>query len=194
MLVNSVLLTHPDPNAKLALCTDSSDFAIGGSLEQLGADGKYHPLAFFSRHLGPDKQRWSTFRKELYACVQSLRYFLPDFYGRHITIWTDHLPITKSFQSNSLQNNDPVAQRQLVEIGMFTKDVKYLKGKDNHIADFLSRRTPEALIGEAYKLEKKSEENVAKGEEVEYEKIKKIIAAAEVVKIDTVSPEKLKIE
>ena len=69
MLINAALLTHPNPNAKLALCTDSSDFAIGGCLEQMGEDGEYHPLAFFSRHLGPDKQKWSVYRKELYACV-----------------------------------------------------------------------------------------------------------------------------
>ena len=98
MLTNAVLLTHPDPQAKLALCTDSSDFAIGGSLEQLGKDGKYHPIGFFSKHLDPNKQKWSTYRKELYGCVQSLRHFLPQFYGRHITIYSDHLPLTKSFQ------------------------------------------------------------------------------------------------
>ena len=129
MLINAVMLTHPDPTARLALCTDSSDFAIGGSLEQLGKDGKWHPLSTFSKHLTPDKQKWSTYRKELYACVQSLRHFLPEFYGRHITIWTDHLPLTKSFESSNLQSNDPVAQRQLVEIGMFTMEVKYLPGR-----------------------------------------------------------------
>ena len=191
MLVNAVMLTHPNPDAKLALCTDSSDYAIGGALEQVGSDGKFHPLAFFSKHLGPDKQKWSTFRKELYAIVQSLRHFIPDFYGRHITIYSDHLPITKSFESNTLQSNDPVAQRQLVEIGMFTKDVKYLPGKQNHIADYLSRKTPEALIGEAYKIEKVKEECVAKGEEVDYSKIK-VSAASESVKIESLPLVQLK--
>ena len=172
MLIDAVMLTHPDPQAKLALCTDSSDFAVGGSLEQLGSDGTWKPLAFFSRHLGPDKQKWSTFRKELYACVQSLRHFLPDFYGRHITIYLDHLPLTKSFASNTLQSNDPVAQRQLVEIGMFTKDVRYLEAKNNHMADWLSRRTPEALIGEAYKNETfDKSNNFVKHENVDYKDI-----------------------
>ena len=189
MLINSVLLAHPDPGAKLALCTDASDFAIGGALEQLGPDGKYHPLGFFSRHLGPDKQKWSTYRKELYACVQSLRHFLPQFYGRHITIYSDHLPLTKSFESETLQNNDPVAQRQLVEIGMFTKDVKYLKAKHNHFADFLSRKTPEALIGEAYKLERsKADQNIAKGEDVDYTNFDKVAAVSEFLKINTLEP------
>ena len=169
MLVDSVTLTHPDPEAELALSTDASDFAIGGVLEQRGRDGRFHPLGFFSKHLGVDKHKWSTYRKELFACVQSLRHFLPMFYGRHITIYSDHAPLTKSFASNSLQTNDPVAQRQLVEIGMFTKDVKYVSAKENLMADWLSRKTDEALIGEAYKLEKNPEmENVRKEELVDF--------------------------
>ena len=140
-------------------------------MEQLGQDGRWHPLSFFSKHLGPDKQRWSTYRKELYGIVQSLRHFLPEFYGRHITIMTDHLPVTKSFKSNTLQSNDPVAQRQLIEIGMFTKDEQYLKAEDNHFADWLSRKTPEALIGEAYKMEKPEKQNYVNEETIDYSKI-----------------------
>ena len=81
-----------------------------------------------------------------------------------------------------------MAQRQLVEIGMFTKDVQYLEAKHNHMADFLSRRTPEALIGEAYKSEKSNDSSIsaAKGELVDFSKIKKV-AATEEVKIDTIS-------
>ena len=185
MLVNAVELTHPDPKAKLVLCTDSSDYAIGGSLEQQGADGRFHPLGFFSKHLDPSKQRWSTYRKELYGCVQSLRHFLPEFYGRHITIKTDHLPLTKSFESNSLQANDPVAQRQLVEIGMFTKDIQYLPGHKNNMADWLSRKTPEAAIGEAYKLEKgEKDQNFVKEEEVDFTKFK--VSAVEELKVESV--------
>merc|ERR1712079_933418 len=96
------------------------------------------------------------------------RHFLPEFYGRHISIWTDHLPLTKSFKSDNLQSNDPVAQRQLVEIGMFTKEVNYLPGRDNQMSDWLSRRTSEALIGEAHKIEKEEKRNYTKEEELNF--------------------------
>ena len=66
-------------------------------------------------------------------------------------------------------------------------DVKYLEAKHNHLADWLSRRTPEALVGEAYKLEKGEENNVAKGETVDYANIK-VAATSELLKITTISP------
>ena len=52
---------------------------------------------------------------------------------------------------------------------MFTKDVQYLPGVKNNMADWLSRKTPEALIGEAYKIEKNKSENVVKEEEIDQE-------------------------
>ena len=84
----------------------------------------------------------------------------------------------------------PVAQRQLVEIGMFTKDVRYLKAKDNHMADFLSRRTKEALIGEAYKIEKAENQNFAKEETIDFSKLK-IDAISESLRINTLSPQSI---
>ena len=59
------------------------------------------------------------------------------------------------------------------------------------MADYLSRRTPEALIGEAYKMESATEDvTVAKGEEIDFSKIKEI-SAAEILKINTVNLQEL---
>ena len=86
-----------------------------------------------------------------------------------------------------LQTNDPVAQRQLVEIGMFTKDVKYVSAKENLMADWLSRKTDEALIGEAYKLEKNPEmENVRKEELVDFSKMVASTSVAEQLNLHTI--------
>ena len=60
-------------------------------------------------------------------------------YGKHVTIWTDHLPLQQAFQSENLPLNDPQIHRQITEIGRFTRDVKHVSGQDNVFADFLSR-------------------------------------------------------
>ena len=116
MLVNAAQLSHPDPALPLALSTDASQHSVGAVLEQRNAQGVWEPLGYWSRHLGADKLAWSTYRKELMAAQYGLRHFLPEIYGRHITIFSDHRPLTESFKSKHLQENDPVAFRALQEI------------------------------------------------------------------------------
>merc|ERR1712026_52641 len=49
LLVMACQLTHPDPNAPLALVADASGKAAGAALEQL-TGGVWRPLGFWSRH------------------------------------------------------------------------------------------------------------------------------------------------
>ena len=78
LLAKAAQLVHQDPQAPLALTTDVSNHGIGGVLEQF-SNGKWQPLGFWSKHLKADKQKWSTFRRELYALQQAMRNFLPEF-------------------------------------------------------------------------------------------------------------------
>ena len=150
MLYNAVELAHPNTSYPLALFTDSSDHSVGGALQQLTPQGSYEPLGFYSAHLSETQKKYSVFKKELLGAHKSLRHFLPEVYGRHCTIWTDHLPLVHAFQSNDVPLNDPQVYRQLTEIGRFTKDVRHISGIDNIFADFLSR-IPEEKKGEAYR-------------------------------------------
>lgn len=58
------------PNFDRIFCieTDASDFGVGVVLLQDG-----HPLAFFSKQLGPRCRSASTYHKELYAIVEAVR-------------------------------------------------------------------------------------------------------------------------
>ena len=175
MLIQAVQLSHPDPKLPLALTTDASQHSVGAVLEQLSPDGFWEPLGYWSRHLGPEKMAWSVYRKELLAIQHGLRHFLSDFYGRHITIFSDHRPITESFKSSILQENDPVAHRALQEIGMFTKDLRYLEADKNSFADLLSRITPPDKIGDAYT-----------------DKIDTLAAVEEAVQVQMITPSQIK--
>ena len=66
MLGEAIELTHPDPNAPLALFTDASDHSIGGSLQVLTPEGNFKPLGFYSAHLNPTQKKYSVFKKELH--------------------------------------------------------------------------------------------------------------------------------
>ena len=139
MLINAVELNHPHPDWPLALFTDASDFSVGGSLQMLAPDGSFKPLGFYSCHLNDTQRKYSVFKKELLGAFKSLRHFLPEVYGKHCTIYVDHLPLVQAFQSNNIPLNDPQSYRQITEIGRFTKDMRHVSGIDNVFADFLSR-------------------------------------------------------
>ena len=153
LLKQAAELAHPDPSLPLALMTDASQHSIGSVLLQRSKQGKWSPLGYMSRHLPADKARWSTCRRELLAAQAGLRHFITEIYGRHCTIFSDHAPLVLAFKNpNGFQLHDPVAQRALVEIGQFTKDVRHVAGLANVGSDFLSR-IPENLKGSAYNEE-----------------------------------------
>ena len=102
-----------------------------------------------SAHLSPTEQKYSVFKKELLAAFKSLQHFLPEVYGKHLKIYTDHLPLKMAFESNKIPLNDPQVNRQITEIGRFTRDIEHISGVDNIFADYLSRIKPEKR-GTAY--------------------------------------------
>jgi len=136
-LANAAMLRHPHSNAATALTVDASDTAVGAVLEQY-TDGSWKPLAFFSRQLRPPETRYSAFDRELlglYLAVRHFRYFLE---ARPFVAYTDHKPLTFAFAKVS-DPWSPRQQRHLAYISEFTTDVRHVSGKDNCVADALSR-------------------------------------------------------
>ena len=169
MLGEAVELVHPNSNFPLALFTDASDHSVGGSLQMLAPDGTFKPLGFYSAHLNETQRKYSVFKKELLGAFKSLRHFLPDVYGKHLTIYTDHLPLQMVFKapSDKIPLNDPQVFRQITEIGRFTRDIRHVAGVDNTFADYLSRIKPEKK-GTAY-LALDDEQEVASAETVKFQ-------------------------
>ena len=84
------------------------------------------------------QKRYSTYDRELLAIYQSIKHFKHLIEGRSCTVLTDHKPITFAF----LQNPEKASPRQLNHldfIGQYTTDIRYISGKDNVVADLLSR-------------------------------------------------------
>ena len=111
---------------------------MGATLEQF-VKGCWRPLGCWSKSLPPDKQRWTSFRRETLAVQQALRYFHNEIAGRHVVVYTDCKALTHAFKSETAQEHDPLAKAHLVEIGQWTRDVRHIEAKDNQMADFLSR-------------------------------------------------------
>ena len=159
-LANATMLVHPCHEAPTSLTVDASDVAVGAVLEQL-IDGVWKPLAFFSRQLHPPERKYSAFDRELLAlclAVHHFRYFLE---ARPFIAYTDHKPLTLAFAKAS-DPWSPRQQRHLAYISEFTTDVRHIAGKDNNVADALSRTpvyTVSAQVGIDYTAMANAQQN-----------------------------------
>ena len=136
-LAEATRLAHPTPGAPLSLQVDASDTGVGAVLQQ-HVDGAWVPLAFFSRTLRPPETRYSTFGRELLAVYLAVKHFRHSLEGRSFTIFTDHKALVSAIGSGS-SSYSPREVRHLDFICQLTTDIRHVPGKDNVVADALSR-------------------------------------------------------
>lgn len=136
-LLEATLISHPDPQAELALFTDASDVAIGAVLQQQ-INGSWQPLGFFSRKLSSAQKKNSTYDRELLAIYEGIKYFRYMVEARTFKVFTDHKPITFAFTTRR-DNCSPRQHRYLDYISQFTTDINHISGNDNVVADAFSR-------------------------------------------------------
>ena len=117
---------------------------MGGVLEQR-TNGVWRPLGFFSRKLRtPRKTKYSTFDRELLAAHLAIRHFRYFLEGRHFTLYTDQDSLVPAL-CKSADAWTSRQQNQLSAISEYTTDLRHIAGKNNPVADALSRITIEAV-------------------------------------------------
>ena len=142
-LSRATLLTHPRTDVPLCLHTDASDFGVGAVLQQF-IDGEWKPISFFSKRLRGAETRYSTFGRELLAVYLAIHYFRHFLEGRQFHVYTDHKPLVYAFRSKP-DRHSPREIRHLDFISQFTTDLRHVSGKENTVADALSRPRVDSL-------------------------------------------------
>ena len=135
-------LAYPDPSRRFILYTDASDTAIGSCLvQEHEEDGEVYekPLYFLSHKLSPTQCRWSTVEKEAWAIHHSLEKLNSWISCSQILVRTDHQPLKYLLNSETGSFNRKINSWALT-MASYNIDVEYLPGKQNLIADLLSRR------------------------------------------------------
>ncbi len=123
-------------NQPLVLTTDASGTHIGGVLSQIQSDSSNKPTGYFSKKLNPCESRYSATDKEDLAVVlacQNLHHYL---WGNQFTVVTDHQPLTST---SKCKTKSPRMNHCILETREYNHEIQYLKGKDNFVADHLSR-------------------------------------------------------
>ena len=145
VLSEDLILAYPDFSKPFILTTDSSSFAIGGVLQQEDANGKLRPLSYFSRRLNKAEMKYSTVEREALAIVYALKYNRSLILGYPIIIQTDHRPLI--WLLTTANPSGRVARWQLLTLEYDIKTL-YLPGKENVVADALSRLRSEVDLEE----------------------------------------------
>lgn len=133
-LMTPPILQYPDfsDENEFIIQTDASGMAIGAVL----CNKDLRPVAYASRPLNKGELNYPTIQKELTAIVWAVKYYRPYLFGRHFIIMTDHKPLLYLFGMK-----DPSSRLLKFRLILEEYDFKimYVKGKDNVVADALSR-------------------------------------------------------
>ena len=92
-MVQAPVLKLLDFTSDFVIETDASNVVIGAVLTQQG-----HPIAYFSKKLGPKLRAFSTYIKELHAIVDVVYKWREYLLGRFFVIRTDHKSIKELLQ------------------------------------------------------------------------------------------------
>ena len=169
-LLSAVGLHLVDPDRGFVLRTDASDYAIGAVLEQVLDDGRHVPVAFWSRVLAEGQRRtWTPREKEAYAIVMALRKWAGYIALHPVTVCTDHQSLQSWHKEHVDTPSGPASRRARWHetLAKFDLTVVYIPGKDNTVADCLSRW--------AYPASKGMQDISAHGDEAETAEAKRII-------------------
>ncbi|CAL9692089.1 unnamed protein product [Knipowitschia caucasica] len=132
------VMCHPDFTQPFVLYTDASQVAVGSVLTQ-SVEGLERVVAYASHALRVAERKWSTYDRELWAIVWSIRNFRHYLGLRHLTIVTDHKPLLGLRQLPV--DNDRTGRRCRwgLELDSYDWIIVHKSGVQHTNADALSR-------------------------------------------------------
>jgi len=74
--------------------TDASGISVEACLTQVNEHGQELPIAYTRQTLTETQRKWSTIEREAYAVILSLKRWYEIIFGAHITVYSDHNPLT----------------------------------------------------------------------------------------------------
>ena len=140
MLCSYPILRSPDCKREFLIAVDASDEAAGAVLLQYDSQDQAveHPVAFYSKKFNSHQKNYSTIEKELLALVLAIQHF--EVYvssaKKPLVVYSDHNPLVFL---NKMKNKNRRLLNWSLMLQEYDIEIRHIKGKDNVIADCLSR-------------------------------------------------------
>lgn len=149
-LQSAPALTYFDRSKPTEIIVDASPVGLGAILAQKDEHGDSHVVAYGSRSL-------TATEREALAVVWGCEHYHLYCYGKPVTVYTDHKPLTSIF-SNPLSRPTPRIERWSLRLQPYQPTIVYAPGSDNP-ADYTSRH-PSKQTQPTSREEKVAEEYV----------------------------------
>lgn len=126
-------LKYMSKNSPIVMETDASNLGLGVAVFQGDK-----AVGFASRTLKNAEKNYAPIEKEMLAIVFACKRFDQFILGNQVTIKTDHHPLISIFKK-PLLNVPRRLQQMRLTLQRYDLNVEYVKGKNNVVADGLSR-------------------------------------------------------
>ena len=135
-LLSEPVLFLPRLDKEFVVHTDASNIGLGATLSQQYPEG-LRPVAYFSRTLRDYEKNYCSFDLELLSISQSVSHFHPYLVGKPFSIRTDAKSLCNLLVQQKTTSRRAMRWLESLQGYMFT--VKHIAGKNNVLADALSR-------------------------------------------------------
>ena len=136
-LTNAPILAFPDfgEECMFYVTCDASGTGAGAVLTQV-QNGEERVIGYAGTSFNPAQLKYSTTDRELAAIRFAVNHFKPYLYGRRFVVRTDHEPLIYLHRMKRFDNR---VHRTLEDLNIGNIEFEYLPGKNNSVADTLSR-------------------------------------------------------
>ena len=155
-VTNAPVLLMPNSTGHFVLVSDTSKIGCGAALYQKQR-GKYHLVAYYSKRLPEAVANYSISELELTGVMANVAAFKHLLRNANFHVYCDHSALVHILKAK--REPPTLRLKKLIEnLSKYKFDIYFLKGKEMHISDFLSRHpddedSPNEIIPIAFMLQ-----------------------------------------
>lgn len=167
-LTSCPVLALYNPEAETEVHTDASALGLAGMILQRQSDGKFHPIAYFSRQTTAAEANYHSYELEMLAVVETTCKYRNYLLNKKFTIVTDCNAITTCKTQKELVRR---IYRWWVYMSEFDYDVRHRPGEKMQHVDALSRNPP-SVADENFVLQIEAEDWVLSAQNTDPQLVK----------------------